>query len=283
MKHQTSLVFSLLAAGSLIVGSAQAQEKLFSAQMGNKLVGDEENYYFNGDIAPLGSQKEIIGFLIRTSQSTYSNNGGESRTEPALKIFAPDGRMLKDLTYIFTKNTYDYVDEINQFENGSFSISLLNDDSYGQTVFFSYTGTDWIETSRVQESFDNKVGIQDVSISDGDVGRPSAIAFFKIEGNAVIADVYTTNKEALAPAPKITSDLSDLSLRKSKLMAVYSITANFETTGFTAIGVPPGLVFNSGNGQLSGRPTSKGYFSVVIGASRRGQAPVFATLNLRVR
>ncbi len=131
--------------------------------------------------------------------------------------------------------------------------------------------------------YDDKAGIQDVEFSPEAAPASSAIATLRSEGQAVVADVYAFNKAALAPVAKITSDLSDLSLKRAKPMRTYAITTNFETTGFTAIGLPPGLVFNSGNGQISGKPTTKGYFSVVVGASRRGQAPVLVTLNLRVR
>lgn len=51
---------------------------------------------------------------------------------------------------------------------------------------------------------------------------------------------------------------------------------------FTATGLPPGLSFNSGNGQITGTPTETGYFPVTLRATYNAGHTAEVTLMLRV-
>jgi N-acetylneuraminic acid mutarotase len=55
--------------------------------------------------------------------------------------------------------------------------------------------------------------------------------------------------------PVITSDLSQASFPKGKLIPRFAITTNFGAKTFSATGLPKGLTLNTKNGIISGKPT----------------------------
>ena len=73
------------------------------------------------------------------------------------------------------------------------------------------------------------------------LSNPTAtFALFRDEGNKVVVEVYVANKQTLTPAPlpAITSDLSELAAKRGKAITPYATTTNFQTTGFSAFGLP---------------------------------------------
>lgn len=315
MKLRKSLVLTLLAAGSLIMGSAQAQEKLFTAQMGTRLDNDASLY---GEVHPLGNHKEIFGILIQSQQygtiaapnpnPTPTDLDGDGdldynynpyKQERTLKLFSVAGVELKNLSSsLLPEADFDNPGfDIYPLGNGSFVLQV-----YGQPkdsrkkylndhIYFSRVGTDWVETSRFKVERRDKDGklpegaIQYGTIFEDGIAPAGILAFFKTEGTSAFVDVYASNKAALTPAPEpqITSDLATLNLKTDKAMRPYATTANFPTTGFLAFGLPPGLKINPATGQISGKPTAKGSFSVVIGALRSGDGPILVTKGIRVK
>lgn len=86
--------------------------------------------------------------------------------------------------------------------------------------------------------------------------------------------------EDLAGEPVITS--AGLAFTQIGLPFSYQITANsyLPVTGYSAVGLPPGLGVNPGNGLISGTPTQIGTNIVTIGASNSGGT---GTSNLTLR
>ncbi len=68
--------------------------------------------------------------------------------------------------------------------------------------------------------------------------------------------------------PEITSPL--LADARQLLSFRYQITASHSPTSFSATGLPVGLILNPVTGVISGRPSGKGSFEVVIGATNFG-------------
>jgi hypothetical protein len=302
MKLHKSLILTLLAAGSLIMGSAQAQEKLFTAQMGTRA---DTNASLEGSVYSLGSQKETFGILIHTEQRTYIPNppvdyngdgipdysyGSSYKYDNTLKIFSVAGTELKNLSSVIPAGSdFNYVSvEVRPLGGGGFVLQVYGapknytGKSLNDYIVFSRVGTDWVETNRFKVDSSDKASIQDGGVFENGMSPAGMLAFFRNDQSAIVADVYTSDKAALTPA-QITSDLSTLVLKTDKAMKAYTTTASFPTTGFIAFGLPPGLKFNAGNGQISGKPTDKGTYSVVIGALRSGDGPILATKIIRVK
>jgi hypothetical protein len=71
------------------------------------------------------------------------------------------------------------------------------------------------------------------------------------------------------PPPKITSNLSDITLKLGSLMARYTVTTNFGAKSFSAKGLPAGLKLDATTGVVSGKPTKKGTFTVTFTAAKK--------------
>lgn len=280
MKLHKTLIIALLAAGSLIMGSAYAQEKLFTAKMGNILNKDATYNDSYVEVIPLGTPKQTSGILVLTHQ--YAT---EDKQAIALKLFSVTGTELKDFSSALSPG--DDV-TIRPFANGTVVVQVENYNEnvyYNDYIFYSQVGADWVETKRFAVDEYDEAAIQDGNVFEDGNAPAGFLAFLKKEGEFVMVDIWTSNKAALTPAPdpKITSDLSDLVLKVGKPMPTYSTTTNFETAGFLAFGLPPGVKFDTATGQIFGKPTAKGYYNVVIGASKRGAGAILATKNMRVK
>jgi len=70
------------------------------------------------------------------------------------------------------------------------------------------------------------------------------------------------------PAPVITSSLAVAA--KVGTVFFYQIGATNLPTGYTAVGVPPGMSFNTATGVLQGIPTTAGIYNVMITATNAG-------------
>ena len=70
-------------------------------------------------------------------------------------------------------------------------------------------------------------------------------------------------------APVINSSLSNLVAYVGTAISTYTITATNSPTSYNATGLPTGLSVNTGNGQITGTPSSgtSGYYAVTISAS----------------
>ncbi len=64
----------------------------------------------------------------------------------------------------------------------------------------------------------------------------------------------------------ITSDLSDMTIKKGRVMPRYAVTTNFGAKVFSAKGLPAGLKINVNNGVISGKPTKSGTYRVKLTA-----------------
>jgi hypothetical protein len=71
------------------------------------------------------------------------------------------------------------------------------------------------------------------------------------------------------PTPKITSNLSTVSLKLGKLMTRYTVTTNFGAKSFSAKGLPAGLQLNATTGIVSGKPSKKGTYTVTFTAAKK--------------
>lgn len=300
MKLHKLFIATLLAAGSLMMSTAHAQEKLFTAKLGSRLTPDA---YLDGSIVPIGNQNETMGLLILARQSGSeqvvppSDVDGDgyidtyiSKHDISLKLFSITGTELQDFTSALPASSdvanYSYV-SLFPFGNGGFGLeifwyskSLMK--NINEHVFFSYNGTTWTETLRLKVDNDDNAAIQDIATFEDGMPPAGAFATFKKEGDAVVVDVYTTDKAALSP-PQITSDLSTLRTKAKKRMRSYTATANFATSGFVMFGLPPGLKFNATSGQITGNPTAKGTYDVVIGATKPGGGLILANKKIIVK
>jgi hypothetical protein len=70
-------------------------------------------------------------------------------------------------------------------------------------------------------------------------------------------------------APKITSNLSAVTLKRGRSMTRYTVTTNFGAKSFSAKSLPAGLKLNSTTGVVSGTPTKKGTFTVTFTAAKK--------------
>ncbi len=289
----------LLAAGSM--GMAQAQELLFTATLQDKLANRDN---LEGEIAPLTSQNKTIGFLIGARQEDKYDEEGSWRDsenykdQRILTIFSPEGKPLQALP---TSTKYKYLDDVEllPFGDGGFCVIAesyqSNGDSYvsaGEVVFYTYSNGTWIENKRII-TYDSAMGEfgysygqdKDESVFPNLANPTATFALFKDDGNKVVAEVYVANKQTLTPAPlpSITSDLSELSVKKGKAMTPYATTTNFTATGFSAVGLPAGLSINPVSGVISGKTAAKGAFNVLLVVSQSGGQPVVATKRFVVK
>jgi hypothetical protein len=69
--------------------------------------------------------------------------------------------------------------------------------------------------------------------------------------------------------PRITSNLSTVSLKLGKLMTRYTVTTNFGAKSFSAKGLPAGLQLNATTGIVSGKPSKKGTYTVTFTAAKK--------------
>jgi hypothetical protein len=83
------------------------------------------------------------------------------------------------------------------------------------------------------------------------------------------ARIIGESSRILPPAPKITSNLSTVSLKLGKLMTRYTVTTNFGAKSFAAKGLPAGLQLNATTGVVSGKPTKKGTYTVTFTAAKK--------------
>lgn len=304
MKLHKLFIATLLAAGSLMMSSANAQqEKLFSAQTASRLTSDASLY---GSVIPIGSQNETLGLLIYTKQSGSepvvppSDLDGDGYTDyftykrnHSLKLFSITGTEIKD----FASAIFDPNDVSTSYSSGWVSLYPLGNGGFGleqywyskslkknqhEYVFFSHTGSDWVETNRFKVDDSDNAAIQYIALFEDGMPPAGVFAAFRKEGDSVFADVYTTNKAALSP-PQITSSLDKLTTKLNKPMRVYTATTNFAATGFVMFGLPPGLKFSAASGQISGKPTEKGTYNVVIGATKAGGGLILANKTLVVK
>lgn len=289
MKIHKSLVLNLLAVGSLITGSAQAQELLFNATMGPtdpQITNQIEA--FTGRIYPLGSQKETFGFLIHTTEKVETPRlSAIFQTTHSLKIFSVNGTELKNLTSTFRGPTAfnDVEVEIFPLEGGDFVVDASEVAKfYREAIYFSRdAGGNWVEKRRTSLDANPYYTVGGFATGMSPAG---ILAYFKKEGNAVVAEVYATNKAALtppAPVPTITSDLGILDLKRNKTIQPYATKANVPVKDYLATGLPPGLKINPVTGEISGKPTTKGSFSVLIGATPLVGNSFFNTKTFRVK
>jgi hypothetical protein len=277
MKKQLSIMLSLLAAGSM--GMTQAQELLFTAPLQDKLAELNE---IQGEIAPLTSQNKTIGFLIWAQQQGYREY------TRSLTIFSPEGKALQTIPTNTKYNTLIDLEFI-PFGDGGFCVIAECEEydnynliGYGyEYIFYTYSNGTWNEKQRI---------IVDDIISDDsafpNLANPTAtFALFKEEGDKVVVEVYVANKQTLTPAPlpAITSDLSELAAKRGKAITPYATTTNFQTTGFSAVGLPAGLSIDPVSGVISGKTSAKGVFNVLLVVSQAGGQPVVATKRISVK
>ena len=303
MKLHKSLVISLLAAGSLVTGSAQAQDLLFSATMGPKIANSNSV----GFIYALGSQKETFGFLIHTItvvQNPAYTSWAISQSGPqpfensytnTVKIFSVDGKELKNVTGTFSSyppNAYQVEVGVEPIEGGSFVLKteVAADQRTGfqgsvDTAYYSRVQTDWLNTKPFPGP-PQLGGYFNVSVSGTSTSPTGIFAAFKDNGTNYVADVYATDKAALtppAPVPTITSDLGLLDLKRNKTIQPYATKANVPVKDYFAKGLPPGLKINPVTGEISGKPTTKGSFSASIGATPLVGSPFSDNKIFRVK
>lgn len=285
----------LLAAGSM--GMAQAQELLFTATLQDKLANRDN---LEGEIAPLTSQNKTIGFLIGARQEDKYDEDGSWRDsenykdQRILTIFSPEGKPLQALP---TSTKYKYLDDVEllPFGDGGFCViaeSYENDDYYtfaSEVIFYNYSNGTWSEKQRIvmQDGSGGEYGYpynkdKDESVFPNLANPTATFALFKDDGNKVVAEVYVANKQTLTP-PSITSDLSELSVKKGKAMTPYATTTNFTATGFSAVGLPAGLSIDPVSGIISGKTAAKGAFNVLLVVSQSGGQPVVATKRFVVK
>jgi hypothetical protein len=81
----------------------------------------------------------------------------------------------------------------------------------------------------------------------------------------------------------ITSKLSGLNIKKDKSMSRYRVTTNIDATRFAAKGLPPGLKIDKANGTISGTPTKKGTFKVMLSATKNAKNAAKAILTIKVK
>lgn len=113
-------------------------------------------------------------------------------------------------------------------------------------------------------------------------GTPTAAGEFLVDVSATNAEGTGTLSVAITIdplAPVITSPLV-AELRQLNSFR-YQITADNAPTGFSAAGLPSGLILNSSTGVIAGRPSGMGSFSVEIGATNFGGTAT-ATLALEI-
>lgn len=293
-------MLSLLAAGSM--GMTQAQELLFTVPLQDKLAGRDR---LEGQIAPLTSQNKTIGFLIGAWQEDQLDQDGnwveweDRKDQRSLTIFSPEGKSLQTLP---TNTKYKYLQDVEMipFGDGGFCIVAesyeqpWDSDAYlsaREVVFFSYSNGTWNEKQRT--TIDGKMwdfssiyfNDKDESVFTNLINPTETFAIFKEDGNKVVAEVYVANKQTLTPAPlpAITSDLSELAAKKGKAIAPYATTTNFQTTGFSAFGLPKGLSINPVSGVISGKASAKGVFNVLLVVSQPEGQPVVATKRISVK
>lgn len=283
----------LLAAG--LMSMAQAQELLFTATLQDKLA---TLYNLEGEVAPLTSENKTIGFVIwaRQSGTNDTQESYESQDTQSLTIFSVEGKPLQTLP---TNTKYKYFQDLEllPFGDGGFCVIAESYEQSGtydegnfkqywasDVVFFTYSNGTWTEKKRtIVETGDTKE--KDESVFPNLTNPTDTFALFKGEGGKVVAEVYVANKQTLTPAPlpSITSDLSELSVKKGKAMAPYATTTNFTATGFSAIGLPAGLSINPASGVISGKTSAKGAFNVLLVVSQSGGQPVVATKRIVVK
>lgn len=82
---------------------------------------------------------------------------------------------------------------------------------------------------------------------------------------------------------RITSNLAEQQISSRKLMARYAVTTNFGASTFSATGLPPGVSINKNTGVISGTPTMRGPYTVMITAQKRqGTKVIFSATAKKV-
>jgi hypothetical protein len=110
-------------------------------------------------------------------------------------------------------------------------------------------------------------GVSTVSISAGNASGSGS------------ATLTVTVNAAAGPSPVITSAGSASATAASAFS--YQITASNGPTGFSAVGLPPGLTLNATSGAITGTPTAAGTSAITLGASN-ANGTGHATLTLTV-
>jgi hypothetical protein len=87
--------------------------------------------------------------------------------------------------------------------------------------------------------------------------------------HAAIGEAITGNVTVDTRAALITSNLARQQISFRKLMARYAVTTNFGATTFSARGLPRGLSINKNTGVISGKPSKKGTYTVIITAQKK--------------
>jgi hypothetical protein len=87
--------------------------------------------------------------------------------------------------------------------------------------------------------------------------------------HAVTGEATTGNVVVDTRAEIITSNLDEQQISFRKLMARYAVTTNFGATTFSARGLPRGLSINKNTGVISGKPSKKGTYTVIITAQKK--------------
>jgi hypothetical protein len=138
---------------------------------------------------------------------------------------------------------------------------------------FAYT----VQATSVATSF-NATGLPGRlvinSLTGAITGTPTNAGIFNGSMIASNSTGSTTNPLAviiyngIAPTPVINGALN--ASGAVGLRFIYSITAANNPTGYFAIGLPAGLSFNPGNGEITGAPLVAGVFSVTIRAINQG-------------
>jgi len=80
---------------------------------------------------------------------------------------------------------------------------------------------------------------------------------------------------------KITSNLSDITLKLGSLMARYTVTTNFGAKSFSANGLPAGLQLNATTGVVSGKPSKKGTYTVTFTAAKKQGSKVIQSATAK--
>lgn len=80
------------------------------------------------------------------------------------------------------------------------------------------------------------------------------------------AEVNLLRSNPLVFTNGITSDLSDATIKKGRVIPRYAVTTNFGAKVFSAKGLPPGLKINVNNGVVSGKPIKSGVYRVKLTA-----------------
>jgi hypothetical protein len=306
MEKIKSIMFPLLAAG--LMGMAHAQELLFTATLQDKLAGRD---FIVGEIAPLTSQNKTIGFLVSVWQgdqgyeydyvnNIYTDMYTDYKDRRSLLVLSLEGQTLQTLP---TNTKYEQLENVELIPFGEGGFCVITDsteffDYVGggggyalrcrEMVFYDYSNGAWVEKKRIQMNtsqtnwgpFD-----KDESVFPKLANPTATFALFKDEGNKVVAEVYVANEQTLTPAPlpTITSDLSELAVKRGKVITPYATTTNFQTTGFSAVGLPAGLSIDPVSGVISGKSSARGVFNVLLVVSQAGGQPVVATKRISVK